>query len=92
MPTGNVVIEATLSGKLNTELARTIAAFKPTANKFGGLLDHPETLGGFKLRLPLFDEGIRNVAVAGIAAGEKEAIKNRVREQQNVLPKRSSRG
>ena len=75
VPTGNVVIEATLSGKPNTELARTIAAFKPTANKFGGLLDHPETLGGFKLRLPLFDEGIRNVAVAGIAAGEKEAIK-----------------
>ena len=75
-PSGNVIVEATLSGKPNTELARTIAAFKPTTNNFGALLDHPDTLGGFKLRLPLFEKEIRNVAVVGLETAQKEALKN----------------
>jgi hypothetical protein len=75
-PSGNIVVEATLAGKPGTELAKTIAAFKPTANKFGAVVDHPDTVGGFKFRLPLFEEELRNVVVTGLEEGGKEAIKN----------------
>ncbi len=83
VPSGNLVAEAVLAGKPNSELARIIAAFKPTANKFGALLAHPDTVAGVKLRLPLFEPEIRNAAVAGLEVAQKEGLKN---APQNVKP------
>lgn len=80
VPTSNVVVEATLTGKANSELAKIIAARKPTGNKFAALLDHPDTVTGFKTRLPLFEDEIRAAAAAGLEAGRKEALKNTVRD------------
>jgi hypothetical protein len=80
VPTSNVVVEATLTGKPNSELAQIIAGRKPTRNQFAGLLNHPTTVAGFKTRLPLFEEEIRAAAAAGLEAGRKEALKNTVRD------------
>jgi hypothetical protein len=75
VPTGNVVIEATLSGKPNSELAKTIAAFKQTPNRFAALAAHPDTVGAYTLRLPLFEPELRNAAVLALEAGQKQAQK-----------------
>jgi hypothetical protein len=80
VPTSNVVVEATLTGKPNSELATIIANRKPTGNTFAGLLNHPDTAAGFKTRLPLFEEEIRAAAAAGLEAGRKEALKNVVQD------------
>jgi hypothetical protein len=75
VPSGNIVVEATVNGKPDSELAKTIAAFKPTASKFGGLLTAPDTVGGFKVRLPLFEEELRNAVAVGLEEGRKESLK-----------------
>jgi hypothetical protein len=75
-PSGNLIVEATLNGKPGSELSKIIAGRKPTTNKFGGLLVAPDTVAGFKVRLPLFEEEIRTAAVAGLNIGQKEAVQS----------------
>lgn len=75
-PTANIVVEATLIGKPDSELTKMIAAFKPTANKFGGLLAAPDTVAGFKFRVPVFEDELRSAVAVGIDAAGKEALKN----------------
>lgn len=75
VPAGNLIVEATLNGKPNSELSKIIAAWKPTGNKFAGLMNHPDTIAGFKVRLPLFEEEIRAAVAAGLDAGRKEMTK-----------------
>jgi hypothetical protein len=76
VPTANLAVEAVLTPKTNSELAGIIAAWKPTGNKFAGLMNHPDTVAGFKVRLPLFEEEIRAATAAGFEAGAKEIVKN----------------
>ena len=75
-PSGNIVVEATLNGKPDSELSNMIAAFKATANKFGGLLAAPDTVAGFKFRVPVFEEELRNATATGLEVASKEALKN----------------
>ncbi len=70
---GNLIVEATLSGKPNTELAKTIAAFNPTPHRFAALAAHPETVGALTFRLPLYEAELRTAAVLGLEAAQKEA-------------------
>jgi hypothetical protein len=70
---GTFVAEAVLTPKPDTDLAKIIAAWKPTQNKFGALAAHPDTVAAFKLRLPLFEEEIKNAAAIGLEAVRKEA-------------------
>ena len=72
-PTGNLIVEATLAGKPNSELAKTIAAFKPTPHRFSALAAHPDTVGALTFRLPLYEAELRAAAVLGLEAAEKEA-------------------
>jgi hypothetical protein len=72
VPTGELSLEATLTGKPDTPLAKAIADRKPTGNKFGSLLT-PDTVAGFKTRLPLFTEELRAAAVKGLEEGQKQA-------------------
>jgi len=69
---GNIVVEATLNGKPDSELSKLIAAWKQTPNKFAALLNAPDTVAGFKVRAPLFEEEIRAATVAVLEAAEKE--------------------
>lgn len=72
IPMGNLVVESTLNGKPGSELSQIIAARKPTGNKFGGLIAAPDMVAGFKVRLPLFEQEIRDATIAGLEAGEKQ--------------------
>ena len=72
-PTGNLIIEATLSGKPNSELAKTIAAFKPTPHRFSALAAHPGTVGALTFRLPLYEAELRAAAVLSLEVAQKEA-------------------
>lgn len=74
--TAELTVEAILSGKPDSDLARIIAAHKPHMNKFGALLGHPDTVAGVKLRLPLFEEEFRSAAALGLDSARKEALKN----------------
>lgn len=76
LPSGNLVVEATLNGKPGSELSKIIAGRKPTGNKFGGLISTPDTIAGFKFRLPLFEEEIRAAAAAGLETSFKNEIRN----------------
>ncbi|AWM40952.1 hypothetical protein GobsT_04650 [Gemmata obscuriglobus] len=69
---GEFSVEATLKGKPDTLLATAIAARKPTGNKFAALLT-PDTVAGFKTRLPFFNDELRTATVKGIEAAQKEA-------------------
>lgn len=71
--TGDLVASASLAGKPQSELSANIAAIKPMTNKFAALLNAPDTVVGFKTRLPLFEPEIRAAARAGIKAGQAEA-------------------
>lgn len=77
VPTADFVVEATLTPKPDTALAKEIAARKPTANLFGGLLT-PDTVAGFKTRLPFYNDELK-------AAGTK-ALKEAQAETANNLP------
>ncbi len=73
LPTTTVSAELSLNAKPDSELSKAIAARKPTTNQFAALLTSPDTVVGFKARLPLFEEEIRSAAAAGLEAGAKEA-------------------
>jgi hypothetical protein len=70
--TGEVRAELTLTAADGSPLAGDIAGRKPTTNAFAGLLT-PDVVTGFRTRLPLFTEEIRNAAVIGLELAKKEA-------------------
>ena len=69
--TGDVMYEGSLTGRKGSQLAKDIAARKPTTNAFAGLLT-PDTVTGFVLQLPLFAPEIREAAAEGVAQGWKQ--------------------
>ncbi len=69
---GNLVAEATLTAKPNTELSKVIAAYKTTPNRFGSLTNHPDTVAAFHTRAPLFAPEVRTAVVAAMEAGQKQ--------------------
>ena len=71
VPTSDLVVEATLTPKPDTPLAKEIADRKPTGNRFGGLLT-PDTAAGFKTRLPLFNDELKAAAVKALEEGQKQ--------------------
>jgi hypothetical protein len=73
--TGEVVAEATLAPKPNTELARQIAARKPPENRFAGLIT-PDTVAGFHYSAPLFAEEVRSAYAKLTEAQQKELNQN----------------
>jgi hypothetical protein len=75
VPSSDVVVEATLTPKPNTELAKEIAARKPTGNRFGGLLA-ADTVIGFKTRLPFFNDELKAAGVKGLEEGARQAANN----------------
>ena len=72
VPTSDLVVEATLTPKPDTPLAKEIADRKPTGNQFGGLLT-ADTVAGFKTRLPFFNDELKAAGVKALEAGQKEA-------------------
>lgn len=72
VPTGEFAVEGGLKGKPDTPLAAAIAAQKPTANKFAALLT-PDTVAGFKTRLPFFNDELRTGAAQALEEGQKLA-------------------
>lgn len=72
VPTSDVLLEATLKPKADTALSKLLAERKPTTNKFGALVT-PDTVSGFKTRLPFFNDELRAAAVKGLEAAGKEA-------------------
>ncbi|MBN9117660.1 MAG: hypothetical protein J0I06_00565 [Planctomycetes bacterium] len=72
VPASDVVIEAALAPKPNTELAKEIAARKPTGNRFAGLLT-ADTVIGFKTRLPFFNDELRAAGVKALEEGVRQA-------------------
>ena len=68
--TGGLKVDLTLTAQPGSQLATDIAARKPTANAFAGLLT-PDVVTGFRTRLPLFNEELRTAAVAGLEAIRK---------------------
>jgi hypothetical protein len=84
--TGDATVEATLTPKPNTELAKQIAARQPARNQFAGLLTR-DTVAGAYYSAPLFAEEMRNAFEAvsgreqvGIFPGIPEAGKDTVDE------------
>lgn len=70
--TGNIVAEATLTPKPNTQLAKDIAAFKLPPNRFASLTNHPDTAAAIHGRLPLFTADIRSTVIAEFEKTLKE--------------------
>jgi hypothetical protein len=64
--------ELTLTPNGGSPLAALLAARTPTANRFAGLFT-PDTVAGFKTRLPLFNDELRASAAAGLQAAKVEA-------------------
>jgi hypothetical protein len=83
-PSADVLFEATLKPKADTALAKLLAERKPTTNKFGALLG-PDTVAGFKTRLPFFNDELRAAAVKGLEAAGKEAGNNAPPNAKPVL-------
>jgi hypothetical protein len=83
-PSADVLLEATLKPKADTALAKLLAERKPTTNKFGGLVT-PDTVAGFKTRLPYFNDELRAAAVKGFEAANKEAGNNAPANVKPVL-------
>ena len=79
-----------LAPKANSELAKIIAALKPTGNRFAGLLT-PDTVAGFKTRLPFFNDELKSAAVKMLEEGQKE-IKNAPGAARRTCSTNSSRG
>lgn len=71
VPASDVVVEATLAPKANTDLAKEIAARKPTGNRFAGLLT-PDTVIGFKTRLPFFNDELKAAGVKALEEGARQ--------------------
>lgn len=70
---GNLVAEASLTAKPESELSKMIAAYKVAPNRFASLTNHPDTVGAFHTRAPLFAPEIRAAVKAALDAGVKEA-------------------
>ncbi|MBY0513175.1 MAG: hypothetical protein K2P78_04595 [Gemmataceae bacterium] len=80
----DLTAELTLTPVPGSELAKQIAARKPTTNKFAGLLT-PDTAAGFATRLPFFAPELQDATVAvlervqtavaqGTTPAEKESL------------------
>jgi hypothetical protein len=63
--TGDFSAEASLTAKPGTALEKTIAARKPTTNKFGSLVT-PDTAYGFRASVPLFNDELKTSAATGL--------------------------
>jgi hypothetical protein len=72
---GDLAVEATLTPKPGTELAKQIAARKPAQNQFAGLLT-PDTVAGVYYSAPLFAEEIRNAYAALLEVQQKETAQS----------------
>ena len=70
VPTSDLVVEATLTPKADTALAKEIAARKPTGNRFGELLT-ADTVAGFQTRLPFFNDELKAGGVKALEEGQK---------------------
>ena len=75
VPASDVVVEATLTPKANTELAKELAARKPTQNRFAGLLT-PDTVIGFKTRLPFFNDELKAAGAKGLEEAGRQMANN----------------
>ena len=74
-PTSDLIVEATLTPKPDTGLAKEFAAFKPTVNRFGGLLT-ADTVAGFQTRLPFFfNDELKSAAAKALEEGQKMAAR-----------------
>ncbi len=74
VPTSDLVVEATLTPKPASLLAKVIADHKPTGNRFGALIATPDTVAGFKTRLPFFNDELKTAGVKSLEAGQKLAV------------------
>ncbi|MBN9117661.1 MAG: hypothetical protein J0I06_00570 [Planctomycetes bacterium] len=75
--TADVFVDATLTPKPGTQLAKEIAARKPAENHFAGLFT-PDTVAGFRYSAPLFAPEVRNALAA--FSGEQQ------KDLMNTLP------
>ena len=75
VPSSDFVVEAAITPKPGTALAKEIAARKPTANLFGGLLT-PDTVAGFKTRLPFYNDELKAAAEKALTEGQTEVKNN----------------
>jgi hypothetical protein len=73
--TGDVITEAALVPKPNTELAKQIAARKPAENRFAGLITS-DTVAAVHYTAPLFAEEVRNALAAFSEHQQKETAEN----------------
>jgi hypothetical protein len=71
VPTSDLVVEATLTPKPDTPLAKEIAERKPTGNRFAGLLTN-DTVAGFKTRLPFFNDELKAAGVKVLEGAGRE--------------------
>lgn len=74
VPKGDLIVEGKLTGKPGSDLAKAIAAWKPTGNKFGALIT-PDTVAGFKTRLPFFNDELKAGGVKLLESGQKELLR-----------------
>ncbi len=75
LPAGDLVTELVLTPKSATPLAKELAARKPTANRFAGLLA-ADTVAGFKTRLPFFTDELREGAAKALESAQKQLPPN----------------
>ncbi|MBM3982612.1 MAG: hypothetical protein FJ304_20540 [Planctomycetes bacterium] len=76
VPTSDLVVEATLTPKPDTLLAKVIGDRKATGNRFGALIASPDTVAGFKTRLPFFNAELKEAGVKALEEGQKQAVQN----------------
>jgi len=72
LPTSDFVVDFTVTPKPNTPLAKVISEHKPGGNQFAGLLK-PDTVAGFKTRLPFFNDELKAAGVKMLEEGQKQA-------------------
>jgi len=74
LPAGDIAVEATLTAKPDTELAKMIAAYKAVPNRFASLATHPDTAAAWHMQMPLFAPEVRAAAAAGLDEGRKDIV------------------
>lgn len=72
VPTSDVVVEAVLTPKAGTALAKELTARKPTANQFAALVT-PDTAVGFHTRLPFFNDELKAAMTKSLEELHREA-------------------
>ena len=60
---------------LDSDLAKLIAAYKTTPNRFAALTKHPDTAAAVHTRVPLFAPEIRAAVIGGLEAADKQAAR-----------------